>query len=618
MSTPAAFVHDLNHQYAALHTNHEDAFWQTYMGLADDVDAARERLQTLDIATNRFLQDPEKLTTTRAALTSAEAEGAGEDVTTALRGWVAMFEAHAIENPEARKLSEKIVEMETALAKARADMKLGYKKPDGEFVECSSVKLGMMLISEPDEALRKAAWEGLQAIESHVLANGFLDLVKARNALGRMQGGIDYYDWKVKRSEQMSKAEIFDLLDQLEELTRERGEASVAALRKEKGDNAVAPWNIRYFVTGDITKERDPYFPFSRSLERWGRSFAGLGIQYRGATMVLDLVDRKGKYENGFMHGPEIAWRESGDLHRARIHFTANAIPGMVGSGHRATNTLFHEGGHAAHFANIDMPAPCFGQEFAPTSVSFAETQSMFLDSILSDADWQTRYAKTKDGKPMPWELIEKSIRTAQPFAAHSLRTSFCVCYCERAIYEIPDDELTAERVLETVRNVEQKMTFLHPGSTRPVLSVPHLLASESSAYYHGYILALMAVHQTRNFFLKEDGYILDNPKVGPALAKTYWQPGNSRRFPEFIQSLTGEAVAPTALAEHVNRGTDDALDEARAAVAKLDQIPAFEGAVELGADIKVVHGNEEVASTADGGFDGAAATFATWIEAQE
>ena len=32
-------------------------------------------------------------------------------------------------------------------------------------------------------------------------------------------------------------------------------------------------------------------------------------------------------------------------------------------------------------------------QERAPTSVAYAETQSMFLDSLASDADWMARYA---------------------------------------------------------------------------------------------------------------------------------------------------------------------------------------------------------------------------------
>jgi hypothetical protein len=32
--------------------------------------------------------------------------------------------------------------------------------------------------------------------------------------------------------------------------------------------------------------------------------------------------------------------------------------------------------------------------------------------------------------------------------------------------------------------------------SPRPMMSVPHILADESSCYYHGYVLAEMSVHQ--------------------------------------------------------------------------------------------------------------------------
>ena len=78
------------------------------------------------------------------------------------------------------------------------------------------------------------------------------------------------------------------------------------------------------------------------------------------ACLVLDLVARPGKEENGFMHGPVPTVLAEGALTPARIHFTANAIPSQIGSGYKALATLFHEGGHAAHFSNIRMPAPCF------------------------------------------------------------------------------------------------------------------------------------------------------------------------------------------------------------------------------------------------------------------
>ncbi|MEM8885217.1 MAG: M3 family metallopeptidase [Planctomycetota bacterium] len=599
---------DLSHDYARLHTAKEDAFWNAYMGLTEDADKARAALDAKEKELAAWLQDPTRLADARAALDAAK----GDD-RIAIEGWVHMLEAHGIDSAEGRELAAAIIDLEGALARARGAMKLGYTDPDsGEFVSASSVKLGTMTSVDDDERMRKAAWEGMRAIEPHVLANGYIDVVRARNRLGRMLGGEDYYDWKVKRVEGMSKKEIFVLLDELMAKTADRHAETLRSM--DPAD--CKPWNFRYAMAGDVTKELDPYFPFSRALERWGRSFAALGVEYRDATMVLDLVDRKGKYENGFCHGPVPSWRDSGDWVPARVQFTANAIPGMVGSGKRATETLFHEGGHAAHFANVDMPAPCFSQEFAPTSVAFAEVQSMFLDSILNDADWQMRYAQTADGEAMPFELVEKAIRVRQRAEASSLRAMCTICYAERTIYEIPDDELTAERVLAELRRVENEC--LGMDASRPALSVPHLLAGESSAYYHGYVLALMGVEQTREHFLRRDGHLMDNPKIGPEMQRVYWKPGNSKSFPAFIEEMTGETVSADALARAASRTPDEAVEEAKKMVAKAESIPAFDGAIELQGTFTVAHGNETIASTKDDSFETVCDKYARWIENQQ
>ena len=611
------YAQQLSGNYERLHMAKENAFWTNYMGLSDDADAAQREFEAREIEFSAWLQDPERLARTREELEKAEQADAPEDEVTALRGWVRTLAANAIESEEGRAIAADLIEREGKINGERSKMKLGYRVEGEEFRPASSVKLSLMIANDPDERKRKAAWLGLREIEPFVLGHGFLDLVKRRNRLGRMHGAEDYYDWKTRRTESMSKREIFALLDQLEQKTRDAAQRSLDELRREKGDDAIRPWNIRFHAMGDVSKELDPYFPFAQSFQRWGRSFAALGIGYRGGELVLDLVDRKGKFENGFCHGPEPSWRDRGTFKRARVQFTANAIPGMIGSGKRATETFFHEGGHAAHFANVDMPAPCFSQEFAPTSVSFAETQSMFLDSLLDDADWQTRYAKTKEGGTIPFELIERSERASQAFRAWMVRSMLAVCYCERAIYEIPDAELTAKRVLEELREWEKKLLFLGDASPRPALSIPHLISGEASAYYHGYVLALMAVHQTRRFFEKRDGHLLDNSRIGADLRRVYWAPGNSKRFPEFIRELTGETVSPDALAEAANRTPDEAVAKAREAVARLSGIPERTGRVDLDATIRIVHGNEEIATTADG-FEGAATAFADWIESLE
>lgn len=613
----STFVDELNHEYEERHTRKEDAFWSAYMGLTQDADAAQKRLESAEIDLQRWLRDDTRRREVHETLEAVENgdRTVSEDDLVALRGWARTLDAHSIPSEDGQSLAESIIEEEGKLARARSTMELGYTL-DGEFQAASSVKLGLLVRNGADEKTRKAAWIGLRSIEDHVLAHGFIDVVKKRNALGKMMGGEDFYDWTVKRVEGLTKREVFEVLDELEALTRERAEETVESLRDAHGAT-VTPWNINYLISGDVTAEQDPYFPFSRAVEVWTRSFSALGIRYHGAEMVLDLVDRRGKYENGFMHGPVCGWRDRGERKPARIQFTANAVPGQVGSGHRALQTLLHEGGHAAHFANIDMPSPCFAQEFAPTSVAFAETQSMFLDSLLDDPDWQVRYARSEAGEPMPRELIDRAIRMRQPAAAWQLRAMMVVPYAERAIYELPNEELTPETILATIRDVERRFLFLDEGSPRPVLSVPHLLAGESSAYYHGYVLAEVAVHQTRDFFLDRDGHLVDNPKIGPTLEEAYWRRGNAKTFKQFIRDLTGEELSARYLARSVNRSVDEALAEAEERISRLSTVPEPKAEVDLHASIRIMHGNEEVASSRES-YGSLAREFAEWISELE
>lgn len=89
--------------------------------------------------------------------------------------------------------------------------------------------------------------------------------------------------------------------------------------------------------------------------------------------MALDLCDRASKYPNGFCAWPQPAYvSTSGEWVPSRANFTSLATPTQVGSGRTALVTLLHEGGHAAHFANVLQRSPFFSQERAPTSVAYA------------------------------------------------------------------------------------------------------------------------------------------------------------------------------------------------------------------------------------------------------
>ncbi len=611
MPTISELVRGIRADYLALHVAKEDLFWVVKMGLAADTASAAKSFADAEIALNAFVQDPSRLT---ALVEAQKRPGGTESERTELAGWIRLLRCHTLEDASARALSAEIVRAEADLGRARGAMELGYTDPTtGRFERASSNRLALLIANDPDEKVRRAAHDGLRSIEPYVLSKGFLDVVKLRNRLGRMLGYEDYYDWKVSVAEGMRKRDVFARLEAFLSATAERTRQELERFARVQGASALEPWNFGFLRTGALSKELDPYFPFSESLGRWGRSFAAMGVKYRGARLTLDLVDRVGKYENGFMHGPGPAFEENGVWQAARINFTANAVPGAVGSGLRATETFFHEGGHAAHFANITEGSPCFSIEFAPTSVAYAETQSMFMDSLLSDPDWRRRYARGPGGEEMPFELVERAIRETQPFRGWETRRLITVPMGERAIYELPEAELTPDRVLERLRAIERETQGL-TSAPRPVLAVPHLLAGESSAYYHAYVLAEMAVYQTRAHFLSTDGHLTDNPRIGPGLERAYWSCGNRRTHDETLIALTGQPLSADALIAVSNRTVDEALAEAKASWDAAEARPAFTGAVDLDATIRIVHGHEQIANTATSTFEEAAGQFSAWV----
>jgi hypothetical protein len=611
MSDVADALVAVSEQYLALHVRKEDLFWSTRMGLADGADAQREAAEA-EKAWKSFLQDPSRL----AELRRLEARAATEAERRVARGWIAMLSAHLVESREAQHLSAEIVDRESEIERQRNAMTITYLDPEsGAPVRASSVRLALMIKTHPDERYRRAAFEGLRSIEAFVLGHDFLDIIKLRNRLARTLGFEDYYAWRVATVERMEKRRLFAILGDLVRRTKAASDRALDAFARNRGNEALEPWNFPFHRSGRLAERMDPYFGIRGSLRRWGRSFAALGVRYRRATLTLDLLDRRGKYENGFMHGPEPAFFDRGGWRPARINFTANAVLGQTGAGHRALQTLFHEGGHAAHFANVLMDAPCFSQEFAPTSVAYAETQSMFMDSLLDDASWMRRYAVNREGEVLPLELVRAVIEEEQPFRAWDMRAMVTVPFAERAIYELPDEELSPDRVLDICRATEQDLQCLRGGGVRPVLSVPHLLSGESSAYYHGYVLAEMAVERTRRFFLERDGHLTDNPRIGPDLAASYWSPGNSRTFDETLIALTGTPLSADALVDACNRTPADVLAETAVVAERMAAVPRWEAPVELDATIRVVHGTELIATTEDGGFETACDAFERWID---
>ncbi len=584
------YFNQLNADYLQVHRRKEDLFWSTYMGTSDD----QAGFTTAEQAYKAFCANPARLPELREMLAQADED----DLKRGLQGWIAFFECNVIEDPAAAALMDELVAAEAELFARRKGLKLTLLDELGQQVAGSLPAASTSLAASPNEVVRQSALAMFRTLEQWVVGNGFLEVVAIRNRFARAMGYRDYFDYKVRKNEQMSPEQLFAILDDFIARTDARLQQSLEELKVAKGEAALLPHNLRYSVSGDVTRQLDPYVPFSRALRDWVESFRRLGIQYRGAALTLDLLTREGKYENGFCHGPVPSFFQQGEWVPAVVNFTSLADPAQVGSGWSGLNTLFHEGGHAAHFANVTGNAPCFSQEFPPTSMAYAETQSMFCDSLLDDADWLKRYARNAVGEAVPDALIKEMIEARQPFRAFNERQIALVAYFERDLYAMDEAERTPEAVLALARQWERKIVGVE--SPRPLLAIPHLLNQESACAYHGYLLALMAVEQTRAYFLKRDGYLTDNPRIGPDLAAHYWGPGNGMTHDETLRNLTGEGFSAVPLAEACNLSDVEAWLQAQACMAAAQQRPAAGEGSPLDAHIRVVHGAELIADNSE------------------
>lgn len=599
-----SYFDQLNRDYLAVHRRKEDLFWSTYMGISDD----HVGFTAAEQAYKGFCANPARLPELRAAI---EQVGDDPQLLAGLKGWLAFFECNVIEGEEAGRLMDELVVAESQLFAARRELALTLVGEQGEALPGSLPTASTLIGTSPSEASRQSALTLFRTLELWVVDHGFLDIVRLRNRFARAMGYRNYFDYKVHKNEQMSPEQLFAVLDDFIARTDERCFASLSELRHSKGEAALLPHNLRYFSRGDVIRELDAYVPFSRALRDWVESFRRLGIQFRDATLTLDLLERSGKYENGFCHGPVPSHWQGDTWVPATVNFTSLAQPNQVGSGWSGLNTLFHEGGHAAHFANVTGNSPCFSQEFPPTSMAYAETQSMFCDSLLGDADWLKRYARSAAGEAIPDSLIHRLIETSQPMRAFNERQIALVAYFEWDLYRLEEEALTGERVIALAR--EWELRILGVESPRPLLAIPHLLNQESACAYHGYLLAQMAVEQTRAFFLRRDGYLTDNPKIGPDLAAHYWAPGNGKSHDETLRSLTGEGFNARYLADACNQTVAQAWQEAQACMAAAAGRSAPGEGAPLNAVIRVVHGNEQIADNSESEA-AMLADFEAWI----
>jgi len=595
------FLDYLNETYNNLHIVYENLFWTSYMG-DHSVD---KKLNEALAARDAFRSNPDFLQQVKSFLKDSSAKDVKR-----LKTWKMFFEQNQI--PEnVLFLKKQIDDLESKIMETRTTRKEGYLDPKTKkFVAASENAMRMISRTHTDEKYRKAAFDAMQKLPFDTLKE-YVELVKLRNKFATELGFDHFYAYKLWNEEGMKMKELFDLFDNIYDKTK----YAFANIRKlEKTMSGLRhPWNYGYMLSGNFTNEEDQYYQFDQALIRWGQSFSAIGINYQGGELQLDLLDRAGKYNNGFCHYPKTVYKKGNKLIKGSSNFTCNVVYGQPGSGVQGMTTLFHEGGHAADRLNSTESEICINTEYPPASTAWAETQSMFLDTMFSSLEWRMRYAKNEKGESYPFELFERKVEKLGIISPLSMTGIHSMMEFEKRIYE--SRSLTPEKVISIAKQIHKKFND-YRDDIISVLNVPHIYSWESACSYHGYGLAELGLDQWRQYFYDKYGYIVDNPNVGKEMTNV-WKLGSSKTFPEFIKTATGKKLSSKSFIDNITRSSEKKIALAKKRVERMRSVKPYTKPVQLNASIKMVHGKKVIADNKKS-FEDMARKYAIWLKTQD
>ena len=174
--TATAYLNDLNQRYLAIHRAKEEFFWETYMGISDDHDGSTQA----ETAWNKFLSAAAQIAEVKRQIKQAELIADSEEkqqTLTGLNGWLATFQAHAIESEQSQQLKAELIKFEADLFEKKQNHVLTYVDEQGQQVEGSLPVLAAAVRTNENEEVRRSAHQAFLDLEQWLLNIGFLELV---------------------------------------------------------------------------------------------------------------------------------------------------------------------------------------------------------------------------------------------------------------------------------------------------------------------------------------------------------------------------------------------------------------------------------------------------------
>lgn len=87
---------------------------------------------------------------------------------------------------------------------------------------------------------------------------------------------------------------------------------------------------------------------------------------------------------------------------------------------------------------SLDMPALCI------------------LDTPYWAPECGNKLSVCRDGKVIPWDLIKRGIEATHPYSVFMVRSMLAVPFFEKALYELPEDQVTPDHVTALADSIEK------------------------------------------------------------------------------------------------------------------------------------------------------------------
>jgi hypothetical protein len=274
----------------------------------------------------------------------------------------------------------------------------------------------------------------------------------------------------------------------------------------------------------DVTRvfratEWDSAFPADRMLPALEATLQELGIDLHAQENVhLDVEERPNKTPRAFCAPIEVP---------GKVMLVIQPIGGPDD-----WRALFHEAGHAEHFANTRAELAVEERRLGDSAVT--EGWAMLMDHLVDDPVWLARRLDF----PRPAEFAAEG-------AAHLL--FFVRRYCAKLLYELEfhaADDLTAMRpryveLLGDALNIEPS-------------PVDYLADIDSSFYVSAYLRSWAFEAQLRTHLREEFGNTWFARREAGSLLRELW--GEGQRWPaeDFLRDITGSPLELESVAERV------------------------------------------------------------------